>query len=349
LFNKRFTTIENLRQIRGKTVHDEKFPCLFQHWLQDLTYGVDNPLYDPNEDLGVTKDGAGGVVVEEIIQLGDTVVQSEEVAPTELQHEAMAPAELQHEEVAPAELQHVDVAPAELQHEEMAPAERQHKEVAPAELQQEVAPAELQHVEMAPAQLQHEEVAPAELQHVEVAPAERQHVEVPPAELQQEEVAPAKLQHKEVGPTQLQHEEVAPVELQHKEKEQNMITPSGEQNLEEIEQAKLESAGTKAEEKDSETVDVETKTTTVQVEKDKRNILVDLLPEDAEKIIKPEAEDILTRRDTTIEEELIADRRDTGTVMNNVNPDGREQKTEQDVEGEATAKKDDFTDNLVDI
>jgi hypothetical protein len=317
---------------------NEKLPCLYKPWLQDLTYGVDNPLYEPNEDLGVIKDGAAGVVVEEIIQLGDTVVPSEEVAP--------------------AELQYVEVAPADLQHEEVAPAELKQEEVAPAEPQQEGAPAELQHVEVAPAQLQHDEVAPAELHkevtpaelHEEVAPAELQQ-EVAPAELQHEEVAPAERKHEEVAPAKLQHGEVAPVELQHKEKEQNMIAPSGEQKAEEAEQVQLESAGTKPEEKESETLDMETKTTTIQVEKDKSNLLVDLLPEDAEKIkIKPETEEILTRRDTTIEEELNADRRETGTVMNDDNPDGREQKTEQDVEEEATAcKKDDFTETLVDI
>ncbi len=263
---------------------------------------MDNPLYEPNEDLGVTKDGAAGVVVEEIIQLGDTVVPSEEVAPSELQHVAMAPAEQLHEEMAAAELQQ-------------------------------------------------EEVAPDERQHEEVAPTELQRVEMVQAELQQEEVAPTELQHEKVAPAELQHEEVAPIELQHKEKEQNMITPSGKQNAEETEQVKLESAGTKPKEKDNETVEIETKTSTVPVEKDMSNILVDLLPEvDAEKIIvKPETEHILTRRDATIEEELNADRRETGTVMNDDNPDGREQKTEQDVEEKATAKNDDFTDNLVDI
>ncbi len=303
---------------------------------------MDNPLYEPNEDLGVsvTKDGAAGVVVEEIIQLGDTVVPSLEVAPAELQHIEVALAE-RHEEV---------VAPPELQHEEVAPSERQHEEVPPAELQhEEVAPAELQHEAMAPAELQHDEVAPAEL-HEELAPAELQQVGMASVEKQQE-VAPAELQHVEMAPDELQHEEVTPAELKHKEKEQNMITPSGEQNVEEIEEAKLESAGTKPEEKESETVDMETKTTAIQVEKDKSNLLVDLLPEDAEKIIiKPETEDILTRRDTANEDELNAERRERGTIMNDDIPDGREQKTEQDVEEEATAcKKDDFTETLVDI
>jgi hypothetical protein len=320
---------------------NEKLPCSYKTLLQDLTYGVDNPLYEPNEDLGVIKDRAAGVVVEEIIQLGDTVVQSEELAPPELQHVEVAPAELKQEEVAPDERQHKEVAPAELQHVEMAPAELQHEEVAPAELQhEEVAPAQLQHVEEAPAQLQHEEVAPAELQHEKVAPAELQH----------EEMAPAQLQHVEEAPAQLQHEEVAPAELQHKEKEQNKITPSGEQNAKEIEQAKMKSAGTKPEEKESETVETETKTSTVQVEKES-NLMVDLLPvEDAGKItMKPEIGDILTRSDTSTEEALNADRRETGTAMNDDIPDGREQKTEQEVEEEATVKKDDFTDNLVDI
>ncbi len=300
LLNKSFSTIENLRQIKGQIVQNEKLPCLLQPLLQDLTYGVDNPLYEPNDDLGVTKDGAAGVVVEEIIQLGDTVVPSEEVAPTELQHVAVAPAELQHAEVALTELQYVEVAPAE----------------------------------------QEKEVAPAELQHVEVAPAEPQ-----------QEVAPAQLQHEEVAPAELQHDEVGPVEIQYKEKEDNMTPPSGEQNAEETEEAKLGSAGIKPEEKDSETVEMETKTTTISVEKDKSNLLVVLLPEDGEKIIiKPdETEEILTRRDTTVEEDLNADRRETGTVMNDDNPDGREQKTRQDVEEEASAKKDDFTDKLVDI